>query len=244
MARFARTRGKRYYRKRRVLAKSNIYARKSASAQARQISALNKRISRVYRMVRPEAQRDQTSESWIFKNDTFADTYNSKRLTRQTISMVGNWTNLHSVNIRGLFEYSDNYQIDAAVDHQRCCSARLLVWQAVKCGGSAMSVTDILMLSGSGSNYELNTIRPLKNGVTSIAKILYDKTVLISNASPIKRFRINLKRLLNLHKESDQSYPRGDIYFAVVTSGLYWDSTYNQQIKVTWVSDVYLSDQN
>lgn len=240
---YRRYRGKRYYRK--TLSKSNIYSNKSASAQAKQISALNKKVSSIYKRTRPETQRYQLSDSVVFKNDSFADTYKLFRpFAGISTNMTGNWVNIYGVNIRALMEYSDNYQVDAAVDHQRTCSYRFIIWQTVKTGSSQQNISDVLLQSGSGTDYELQTIRPLKHGVSANAKILYDKTFTISHANPIKRHSINLRRLLNLHKESGQSYPRGDMYFAIISSGLYWDSIYNQQVKATWVGDAYYSDVN
>ena len=241
MPRFARTRGKRYYRKRRVLAKSNIFSRKSASAQAKQINALRKRISYVYRRTRPETQRKQISGKYTFKNDAFADTYDLNRPIAgisNSSNLHGAWANLYNYNWRAIFEYSDNYNIDVAVDHQRSCSFRVLIWQAIKSGDSQMNIGDVLLNSASSTDYELNTIRPLREGVSSVAKILCDRTYTISNANPIKRVNVNIRRLLNLHKEPSQAYPRGDIYVAVVTSGLHWDSTFNQQLDYAWVSDI------
>ena len=240
-----RKRGKRFYRRAKPLSKANIFSRKSASSQARQINALRKRINTVYKRTRPETQRYQVSDSVTFKNDTFADTYKINRPAAGIVSnMTGNWANLYGTNIRILMEYSDNYQVDAAVDHQRTCSYRFIVWQTVKTGGSQQNIGDVLLQSGSGTDYELQTIRPLKNGVTANARILCDRTYTISYAEPSRRHTINLRKLWNMHKESGQSYPRGDIYFAVVTSGLYWDSTYNQQLKCTWIADTYYADQN
>lgn len=45
---------RRYYRKRRVLSKGNIFGRKSAKSQAKQIYAINKKINKIEKRTRPE----------------------------------------------------------------------------------------------------------------------------------------------------------------------------------------------
>lgn len=235
---------KRYYRRRRVLSKANVKSNTSAKSQANQIIALNKRISAVEKRDRPEIQLFTKQEGHTFTNSTFADTWTKWKCSLASNQITGQWVNLRSFNIRGILEYSDNYEKDVAIDHQRTCSFRLVIWQKLVSDGHDMTLTDLIALSSSGVGYELNAIRPFIKGTSAQAKILYDKTYAMSNQSPIRRFNISLKRLLNIHKDSDKSFCRGDIFVGFCASGLHFDTTYEQKVDINWISTLAYIDQN
>lgn len=57
---------RRYYRKRSTLKKSNIFRKRSAKSQAKQIYALNKKVNRMYKNIAPEKQPFYLSEDVNF----------------------------------------------------------------------------------------------------------------------------------------------------------------------------------
>lgn len=244
MARYSRTGYKRYRRRRSALTTRNITSRTSARSQSRQLIALRNRINAVARNSRPEIQLHNVTDSKTFTNSTFANTNTVWKVSLPGNSITGQWLRSRSLNIRGVVEYSDNYATDVAVDHQRTCSFRFIVYARKASGNNVIPISNIIDLENSGAGYELNAIRPLKKGLTSYAKIYYDKTYTISAQTPIHKFNFSLKRLFNLHKETTDTNPRGEIMFAVIASGLHFDSTYNQQIKVSFISTYAYNDTN
>lgn len=237
---------KRYkrYRKRSTLSTRNIMMRTSARNQSKQILSLRKRIKNVERNCRPETQLYTVIDSEKFTNSTFATTNKNWVISAPTVNMSGQWLHSKGLNVRALIEYSDNYVIDAAVDHQRTCSFRILIYSRVASGNNVIPIENIADISSSGDGYELNAIRPLKKGLTSYAKIYYDKSYTISSQNPIKRVFISLKRIMNMHKETNDTHARGEIILAFITAGLHFDSTYNQELKMSFVSTYAYSDVN
>lgn len=237
-----RRRNNRSYRRR--LSNRTVFSKTSAKSQAKQIAVLRNRLSTVERNNRPETQLYNVSASKEFTNSTFATTHDMWKVSLPGSSMVGQWVRSRGLNIRGVVEYSDNYQTDVAVDHQRTCSFWLLVYSRRASGNNTIPISNIIDLSASGTDYELNAIRPLKKGLTSYAKIYYDRSFTISSQTPIRNIYILLKKLFNLHKETTDTNPRGEIQFAIIASGLHFDSTYNQQIKLSFISTYAYNDVN
>lgn len=235
---------KRYRRRRTSLSTRNITMRTSAQNQSKQILSLRNRIRNVERNCRPETQLYTVIDSEKFTNSTFATTNKYWSISAPTTNMHGQWLRSKGLNLRALIEYSDNYVIDAAVDHQRTCSFRILIYARTASGNNTIPITNIANIAASGDEYELNAIRPLKQGVTSYAKIYYDKSYTISSQNPIKRLFIRLNRIMNMHKETDDTHARGEIVFAFITAGLHFDSTYNQELKMSFVSTYAYSDVN
>lgn len=78
MPRYAKkTYKKRVYRKRKTLKKSNIFSRKSAKSQAKQIYALNKKINHIQKLTKPEIQTFYLSEESGLLNQSFAVPYDN-----------------------------------------------------------------------------------------------------------------------------------------------------------------------
>ena len=236
---------RRYRRRRTALSTRNITMRTSARNQSKQILSLRNRISNVERSCRPETQLFNVSDDATFSNSTFASTYDQWTLTVNGSDMTGQWLHSKNLNVRAIVEYSDNYQNVVAADHQRTCSFRFVIYAKTASGnGGGVPINNIVDLSSTGTGYELNAIRPLKKGLTSYAKIYYDKSYVISDKTPIKKIVINLKRIMNLHKETNDTHPRGEIYFGVIASGLHFDSSYVQQMKLSFISTYAYNDVN
>lgn len=235
--------GKRYYR-RRQLTTANIRSRTGAKSQASQIIALRNRINAISKRDRPEIQLFNTQESKTFTNSTFASTYETYRITPAGSAMTGQWMNSRNINIRGIIEYQDNYDKDVAIDHQRTCSYRFILFSTKTSTNSARSLADVLDISSSGTGYELNAIKPLKKGCSSYVNIIFDKCYTISYQNPIKKFKLSFKRLQNLHRELSDGHPAGEIYFCVICSGLHYDTSYEQKLDFSFISTYAYTDIN
>lgn len=239
--------GKRYRRYggrrgRRVLSNRNVYGKTSAKSQARQIAALRSRVNRVFRNTRKEIRNYQETFTQTFTNSSISSVYDTFSLTDEFMS--GQWTRLRGLSINGILEYGDNREAYPGVDITRSGSVRIIVYQTLQSRNAETGVQSLVEIGSVGDDYELNTTRPLKDGVSSFVKILADRVYTLSNQVPQKRVHISLRRLLNLHKETTDNYARGSISIGVITSGLHWTSGgYTEQIKATLIAkQVYTED--
>lgn len=236
-------RSRRYGRK--TLRSSNIYTRTSAKSQARQIVALNRRVSRVYKSLRPDTNVYLTdAQSIVFTNSSTGTVYNMTTFTSNSFkdasgtalpSLPGDSRKLYNMRLFGNVEYSDDYVQTSAVDHQRTCSFRVIIGQYIRTASSAVSQNSILEISRTGTGYELNAVRPLRDNVTSYVKILLDRPYSMSDQSPIRQLRYNFRKLLPFRTDAvDGNYHYGSFFVLLVTAGLHWDSSYSQQIKANY----------
>lgn len=250
MVRRYRRRGRRGNR---VLRSSNVYRRTSAKSQARQIVALNKKVSRVYKSLRPDTQIYYTQPlSRVFNNSVAANVHYFSHLpinvfgdssSQAFVLKPGDTRKLYNFRLNGTIEYSDNYPDVVSVDHQRTCSIRVIVGQAVRSASSSLSEDSILQVSTSGAGYELNAVRPLRDNVSSYVRILCDKAYTLSDQSPIRMLKWNFRKLLPWRLDAvGGNYPYGSFFILVATAGLHWDSTYSQQLKFSYMLKLALPE--
>lgn len=243
MARYGRRYKRRFGRSyRRNLSNRSIFGKTGSKSQARQIASLRNRIGRLAKITRKEIRNSQETYNRTFTNSVLSSVYDTFTLTDNF--MQGQWTKLRGLSINGILEYGDNREAYPGVDFTRSGSVRILVYQNLQSRNSDNAVTSVLDISNTGTDYELNTTRPLKDGVSAFVKILYDRTYTLSDQQPQRRVKINLKRLLNLHKETNDSQARGVITIGIITSGLHWTSGgYTEQITASLVAkQVYTED--
>lgn len=227
---------------RRRLSTARILSKTSARAQAKQLVFLKNRVNKIYRLTRKEIRNSQETYNHTFTNSALASVYDTWTLTDDF--MQGQWTKLRGLSINGILEYGDNREAYPGVDFTRSGSIRIIVYQNLQSRNSNTAVTAIANIGSTGVDYELNTTRPLKDGVSSFVRVLYDRTYTLSDQVPQRRVRIYLRKLINLHKETSDSYARGAIAIGIITSGLHWTSGgYTEQITASLVSkQVYTED--
>lgn len=240
-------------RRNRVLRSSNVYRRTSAKSQARQIVALNKKVSRVYKSLRPDTQVYYTQAfTRDFNNSAAANVIYSTQLVASNFSDSdgkvfaldpGDSRRLYNLRLSGTIEYADTFPGDVAIDHQRTCSIRVILCQSIRGASAQLSPDSILQVFSSGASYELNTVRPLRDNVTSYVKVLYDKSYVMSDQTPIRMLRWNFRKLLPWRRDAvDGNYHYGSFFLYVVTAGLHWDSNYSQQLKFSYMMKLALPE--
>lgn len=242
MVRYSNRTYKRRNYRRKTLSTSRIYSKTSAKNQAKQIMALRNKMNSLSRLTRKEIHNSQQTYNKTFTNSALSSVFDNFYLTADF--MAGQWTKLRGLSINGILEYGDNRQAYPGVDFTRSGSIRIIIYQNIQSRNIPVGIQAIANISNTGTDYELNTTRPLNDGVSSFVKILYDRTYNLSDQQPQKRVRIYLRRLLNLHKETNDVYPRGQISIGLITSGLHWTTGgYNEQITASLVAkQVYTED--
>lgn len=233
---------KKYYR-RRTLSTRSIYNKRSAKSQANQIYSLNKKVNAIARANRPDIHllvSDPVTQE--FTNSSLATIHKS---FSSGLTPTGNYARLLSFKISGTFEYGDNKEAFPGIEVPRAGTIRLVIWQSLasKSSANVQNMTDLIDVSSTGAGYELNTMRPFKDGVSAFVKILYDRVYAVSAEYPVRPFKVNLNKLLSMRMQTGDSGPRGQIYFGFVTSGLHWASTsYNEHITCNFITKIAYND--
>lgn len=238
---------RRYYRRkyfrRRTLSTRNIYNKRSSKSQANQIYVLNKKVNAIAKANRPDTHILTNGPiSHQFTNETLASVHKSYS---SGLSPNGNYARLLDFTIAGTFEYGDNKEAFPGIEVPRAGTIRLVIWQSLssKASSSVQSMDSLIDISSSGAGYELNTMRPFKNGVTAYVKILYDKTYTVSSEYPVRPFKVSIKKLMPMRIETGDAKPRGEVYFGFVTSGLHYASaSYNEHISCNFISKIAYND--
>lgn len=235
-------RGKKYFR-RRTLSTRSIYNKRSSKSQANQIYALNKKVNAIARANRPDTHILTNGPiSQQFSNATLASLSKSYA---SGLTPTGNYCRLLDFSISGTFEYADNKEAYPGVDVPRAGTIRLVIWQSLqtKASSAVQEISNLIDLSGTGAGYELNTMRPFRDGVTSYVKILYDKTYTVSDQYPIRLFKVRLNKLMPMRIETGDSKPQGEIYYGFVTSGLHYGSAaYSEYITCNFITKIAYND--
>lgn len=235
-------RGKKYYR-RRTLSTRNIYNKRSAKSQANQIYALNKKVNAIAKANRPDTHILTSNPiTQEFTNSSMATVHKSYA---SGLIPNGNYCRLLDFSITGTFEYGDNKEAFPGIEAPRAGTIRLIIWQSLssKASSTVQSVDNLIDISNTGAGYELNTMRPFKDGVTSYVKILYDRTYTVSDQYPVRPFKAYIKNLMPMRIETGDSKPRGEVYYGFVTSGLHWASaSYNEHITCNFITKIAYND--
>ncbi|AYP28809.1 MAG: capsid protein [Tirithivirus golfim] len=250
---YGRRHRRRYYRRgSRTLSNRYIYGKKGASAQAKQIASLRNRVNALARASQPEIRIEYNENTVTFKNELVTNVYYGFLPAPSFETLRGNACNLKDITIGGCLEYTDSYTQTPGLDHQRTASVRLLLVQS-KAPNNGVSLNNVLNTNVSGAAYELNAYRPLLSGVSSNFRVLIDKTFTISDQHPIVPFKVRRSGLgemvFELTDVSDVDeptplliQPKGGLYGFWISSGLHWDASYTQQIKVNSYSKVAFTD--
>lgn len=235
-------RGKKYFR-RRTLSTRSIYNKRSSKSQANQIYALNKKVNAIARRNRPDTHILTNGPiSQEFTNSSLATVHKSYS---SGLTPTGNYCRLLDFTISGTFEYGDNKESFPGIEVPRAGTIRLVIWQSLasKASGSTQSMESLIDISTTGAGYELNTMRPFKDGVSGFVRILYDKTYTVSSEYPVRPFKVSVKKLMPMRLETGDQKPRGEVYFGFVTSGLHWASaSYSEHITCNFVTKIAYND--
>lgn len=253
-------RRKRYSRKirrgRRTLSTRNIYANRGSRSQASQIAALRKRINNVYKATKPETKvwTSNNSTTNTFTNEALANTYILNYVTPQKLSQgvaegyfVGDAYRLKSCVCYGTIEYFNSLGQTMHNSEPLGGFIRFIYFQ-LKQQNTQPIYQEILAIASTGTDYELNTVKPLANGVTSQYRILGDYRYRLTPFNSHIQFR---HRMPIKWKNSLCRVPTGavvnevsqnDILVLIVTSGLHWDTDLTETIQCNWDSKIAYTD--
>lgn len=227
----------------RTLTTRNIFNRKGARAQAAQISALKKRINRVYRRTKPEFKvLRSATENRAFgyattNGPSFLDRYallgiNLPSEGTADSQRIGNKLSLYPVNFFMNVRYTETNEIISNVypyiQHPLKTTGMMLRFvavQAIAAEAAPPTPSDIFQgayLDDSDSTPDsmMMMTMPFKNGITTKYKILKDKRIRVNQDNPIYAARFKVKPVIkSLRWEAGVSQPAGMIYYIIIGAG-------------------------
>lgn len=213
----------------RALSTRNIYGNKSARSQARQISSLKRRINHVYRQCRPETKLKEGSPTLL--TIAYDDQYPYVLYTVDMPTpgtgddgMTGNVCNIKDVHV----------YIDAALDPQYTSptyamyggmpgnlSYRIMAFATKAISDNSPAVPDIIFTTDyntSVTDYSLNTVRPLNEGISAKYDILYDRTFTVSAAMGSRKHHLRVKgsRIRKYITSEYMNFGKAQIYVLLI----------------------------
>ena len=231
----------RKYRKH--LSTRRIFGDTSNKAQAKQIAALRKSVSRVFKYCRPEVKELAQS---TFSNKLLGQYFSSAGSpptvsdSIQTIPMptlgtgdnqrVGNVIRLLPIKFRMALQYREVYgtaegstiwNIPELPSHGM--QVRVVAIQAKSALGEIPTIRDILENYPVSSDYldtMSNMVQQFKNGITGRFHILYNKVYNISRDKPTISKNLVIKPVIKtIQWEDGQTYPKGQVFLYFFQGG-------------------------
>lgn len=196
---------RRYYKRRNPLRKGNIFSKKSAKSQAKQIYALNKKINRIEWKTKPEITTLSCSLLQKPENRQPVKTWNDKfALIEQGLlgaghlnyQIHGSMLRMQDITVYGqisneMFNYINSSLGNAVSDVPLTGYLRIVV---VKFNQNAQNLPPTVFKPFTEGVADMGLINgPLVSGVSSCFKIVKDKVVKINAANPSKFFRIKIR---------------------------------------------------
>lgn len=206
---------KRYYRK--TLKKSNIFSKKSAKSQAKQIYALNKKINRIEYKTKPEIickdcymwssvdkgysesapQSEFHTYSYLYEENLF----NASKINYQ---MKGNMLRPYNITLYGSFQNClYEYNLDGTPLKVPLTGYLRIIVCKLDGGNQGRYPVQITKNFSSETDYGLIN-GPLVSDITASLKIVKDKVIKIDEEHPCKLWRIKIK--------SPGTYRTGEYY--------------------------------
>lgn len=211
---------KKYYRKRyrNKLSKRNIFSKKSAKNQAKQIYYLNKKINYIRKTTAPETQTFTTNiVNWVNDvNPNIVSEYNQRialyeeklintDLLTDRIDMKGDLLRVKNITFYGSFTLSPNRTVnydDVGISQNISLTSpqtvymRILICKLVQGGGRvpARITQDGPAIGTSGAYKDITPIfGPLVSGLGGQMTVIKQKIIKVNNNNPFKSFKFTLK---------------------------------------------------
>lgn len=229
---------RRFYRKRWTPLKK-VYTNTSAKAQAKQIAYLNKKVNRLTAANRPEIKQFVPA----YTNKQFSSS--SLSTTFKTIYLkgpnrgdsdgerIGDKIKVKNVSAHFYFEYFNNAATGFHNSESSGACIRIIALQRLNTERAYDTTVDansiIYNYSGSGTGYTMGANAPLVPGVSSMFRVLYDKTRTITLQRNQMVWDINLKNVRPYIFKSDTFV--NNVVFLVVVTGLHADTDFTEYVN-------------
>lgn len=212
---------KKRYRKK-TLKKSNIFSKKSAKSQARQIYALNKKVNRLEYKTKPEI----ITQSCPFVNRVFTTDgnlgsysvkeyhtrvylYEEKLFGECNYDIKGKLLRPYNITITGLFE-NKNHNVEMSEKIYTPPLNGYLRFVVCKLNGGNQGKYPSNICKSYGETPDIGLINgPLIDDITASLKIVKNKVIKIDNVKDNRMFKIKIRNpgTYRIGDTSDQSIP-------------------------------------
>lgn len=243
---------KRRYRRSR-LSKTRVLTNTSAKSQALQINALNTKMNNMYRKLRPEFKSYYiTPVQHTFNNEVLDTTWIMFYIVDESLlsigtsnsTMTGDYVYIMPSYLQLTIEYYNNLGQMMHQTEPLGASIRFIVLRT-KSNMKLDNFTpdDILSHFGNtGADYELNTVTPLKTGITERFAILADKTYTLTPYHSHVYSRIKFRGGSFRKNNQNDFIGKGAIFCVAVTSGLHWDADMKEYLQLSFSAKVPFRD--
>lgn len=239
-------RSRKYYGRRRTLSTRNIYSNKGSRSQASQIAALNRKVSRVYSVCKPEVKYHFTApQAYTFSSNVGGAVYKRMVISLPSngdgnLDRVGDLINPISLQ---LYNYAEYYNSSATGYHDSESSGgvfRLVAVQYKTVATEQPTPDEIIQgYSSIGVNYTMGGVLPLADNITQKFHVLLDyKRTLTTNNNQLQ-FRKSIKPDTFRFTELGNSNP---IHIFVFGFGLHYDADFSEYIKGTITAKLVYTD--
>lgn len=230
-----------------------LYKSRNSGAQARQIYGLNKKLKAIQRLTKPEINIAPLVQGSLLSSEG-GNFYNGVRIFGPTkltnlvsadmsgassntnALLDGRFARIQNVTMKGIFTYdrASTGELDP-VDLQRMlCYMRIVIFQTKASRGQDINYSDVFSTTiagtkSQGTSNDLNAysmIRaPLKYGLARVAKVMSDKTYMISDTKQAVNIKTKLRYVRNWYKAPSEAGPKGDVWMIVMMFNQTADST-------------------
>ena len=237
---------RKYYGRRRTLSTRNIYSRKGSYSQAMQIAALNRKVSHVYNVCKPEVKYHFTvPQTYNFSSNLGGSVYKRFQITLPpngdgNFDRVGDLINPISLQ---LYNYSEYYNNSSTGYHGSESSGgilRVVVVQYKIVATEQPTPDEIIQgYASTGANYTLGGVLPLADNITQKFHVLLDYKRTLTTSNNQAQFRKSIKPDTLRFTEQGNSNP---IHVFVFGFGLHYDSDFSENIKGTITAKLAYTD--
>lgn len=226
-----------YRRTRKTLSTKNIYNRKSATAQANQIYALKRSISKINRKMRPEIYTHNLPSvySKTFSNGVLADSYWSGYYAWPApgsgdSDRRGDKIYVKNMSLNFTFEYYNNSSTGYHDSESSGTQIRLILFQVKEPVSTNPQPSDILANWGTtGSDYDCLPITGFKTGVTNKYKIMKDVKFTLTTDRNQKIVKITSPWYSQRFVGNNSNHT----FLLVIGCGLHWDTNFTERVKAS-----------
>lgn len=237
MPRYYNRRYKRRYSKRKTTGAKNVFMNRSAKSQAKQIYSLSKRVNKVYNVCKPEYKvYDGANATYTFSSGDITNTYkityfNGPSQGLNDDQFVGNKIRCVSLDLYFTGEYYNTSDTGYHGTESAGTPFRIIVLQRKEATDSTISISDVLSTSGgSGADYTMQAICPLKRGITDNFRVLLDKKIIFTSAKnqALRHYKMRPNNL-----KWNSAYKTNGFITVLVSAGLHYDANFNEYVEGT-----------
>lgn len=247
--------GRRFYRSRRsnrkrsgALSTKRIYSRTGAKAQANQIYALRRSVSKIKRRLRPEIYTHHLEDviTKTFTNSSFGASYWSSHYTWPTNgtgdeNKRGDKIWCRNMQLNFTFEYHNNSNTAYHSGESSGCPVRVIMLKSkTPVAATDPDISDILLYSNyTGGEYTQRAVSPYVHGITDKYRLLYNKVFYINPTKNQKVLRIFLRPgLIQWQSSSIATH----VFMFVCPCGLHSDADFTESIEMTMSGKIAYND--